>query len=195
MRTSPIIRVVAILLGTVDLAVSFTYAARRITSHGKEAAPANFTFTPIPPNVPRSQSRWGSPSESASSSPGRGQHRGGATKRRRSKASGTVEASANWCGATLSTTADDPISSVFAYFQTPNLSLVDSEAAPQYAAAWVGIDGASCQSAMVQAGVTTVVSLCFLCLITDSITYLTQSIMPGQLRRRKQRNSVVPVDA
>lgn len=48
--------------------------------------------------------------------------------------------------------------SSFSYFTAPNLRLRPKTPQPQYAAAWVGIDGASCNQALLQAGVTTVLN-------------------------------------
>ena len=72
---------------------------------------------------------------------------------------GQLSSSGNWCGATQHSTTSNPISSVSGYFVTPSLSLRAGIPAPQSAAAWVGIDGASCQTALLQTGVTVTVSL------------------------------------
>jgi hypothetical protein len=44
-------------------------------------------------------------------------------------------------------------------FSTPSLTIRPSEPIPQFAAAWIGIDGASCQQALLQAGTQTVACL------------------------------------
>ncbi len=65
--------------------------------------------------------------------------------------------SSNWCGASQHASKSDGVSNVFGYFTVPDLTLRPGTAAPQYAAAWVGIDGAECNTTLLQAGVTTVV--------------------------------------
>ncbi|KAK3382622.1 peptidase A4 family-domain-containing protein [Lasiosphaeria ovina] len=70
----------------------------------------------------------------------------------------SVSYSGNWCGASQHSTLSDPITNVFGYFTAPSLTLRSNVPAPQFAAAWVGIDGASCKQALLQAGVTTIVN-------------------------------------
>jgi hypothetical protein len=72
---------------------------------------------------------------------------------------GIVSYSSNWCGASRHTTASDAITNVFAYFTVPDLTLRPGTPAPQFASAWVGIDGAECNSTLLQAGVTTIVRI------------------------------------
>jgi len=69
----------------------------------------------------------------------------------------TLSYSGNWCGASQHSVATDQIVSSYSYFTAPNLKLRPKIPQTQYAAAWVGIDGASCTQALFQAGVTTVV--------------------------------------
>ncbi|KAH6619355.1 protease [Chaetomium sp. MPI-SDFR-AT-0129] len=66
--------------------------------------------------------------------------------------------SSNWCGASQHTTPSDGISNIIGYFTVPDLKLRPGIPAPQFAAAWVGIDGAECNSTLLQAGVTTIVN-------------------------------------
>ncbi len=71
-----------------------------------------------------------------------------------------VSYSSNWCGASQhASSKTDGVASVFGYFTVPDLTLRGGGPAPQFAAAWVGIDGAECNTTLLQAGVTTVVSL------------------------------------
>lgn len=85
---------------------------------------------------------------------------GGPTSRRDNGKPGKedISYSENWCGAAHRTTASDPVQNIFAYFTVPDLKLRPNIPAPQFAAAWVGIDGAKCNWTMLQAGVTTVVN-------------------------------------
>jgi hypothetical protein len=69
-----------------------------------------------------------------------------------------ISYSSNWCGASQHTTPADGIASVVANFMVPDLTLRPGTPAPQFAAAWVGIDGAECNTTLLQAGVTTIVS-------------------------------------
>ena len=50
------------------------------------------------------------------------------------------------------------VSNVFGFFTVPDLTLREGVGAPQFAAAWVGVDGAECNGTLLQAGVTTIVS-------------------------------------
>ncbi|KAK0730171.1 peptidase A4 family-domain-containing protein [Lasiosphaeris hirsuta] len=69
-----------------------------------------------------------------------------------------ISYSGNWCGASQHSTSADQIVNAFSYFTAPDLQLRPGIPGAQYAAAWVGIDGAACKSALLQAGVTTVVN-------------------------------------
>ena len=62
---------------------------------------------------------------------------------------------AEWCGASQKAPLGDSISSVFAYFSVPDLTLRAGQGTPQYASSWVGIDGLTCTSVLLQAGVST----------------------------------------
>ncbi|KAK3300628.1 protease [Chaetomium fimeti] len=70
----------------------------------------------------------------------------------------TISYSSNWCGASQHTTPADSITNAIGYFTVPDLTLRPGIPAPQFAAAWVGIDGAECNTTLLQAGVTTVVN-------------------------------------
>jgi hypothetical protein len=70
-----------------------------------------------------------------------------------------ISYSSNWCGASQHATRSDGVSNVFGYFTVPDLTLRPGLPTPQFAAAWVGIDGAECNSTLLQAGVTTIVGL------------------------------------
>ncbi|GAB1310643.1 Peptidase A4 family-domain-containing protein [Madurella fahalii] len=70
----------------------------------------------------------------------------------------TISYSSNWCGASQHSTRADPITNVFSFFTVPDLTLRPETPPPQFAAAWVGIDGAECNSSLLQAGVTTIVN-------------------------------------
>ncbi|KAK3329944.1 peptidase A4 family-domain-containing protein [Apodospora peruviana] len=71
----------------------------------------------------------------------------------------TISYSGNWCGASQhAANASDQIVNAFGSFTAPDLTLRPGLPAPQFAAAWVGIDGASCKSTLLQAGVTTVIN-------------------------------------
>ena len=67
-------------------------------------------------------------------------------------------ASDDWCGVTQKARGGDSISNIFGYFTVPDLTLRKGHDAPQFASAWVGIDGWTCKSALLQAGISTQVN-------------------------------------
>jgi len=74
---------------------------------------------------------------------------------RRVKRANPVLYSSNWCGAVQHSTSTNKITNVHAYFQVPTLSARTGVTSyPQYVATWVGIDGATWSSALLQCGVT-----------------------------------------
>ena len=87
-----------------------------------------------------------------------GRHGRHASSRRDASAKDNISYSDNWCGVSHRSTPSDPVSNIFGYFTVPDLKLRPGIPAPQFAAAWIGVDGAKCNSTMLQAGVTTVVS-------------------------------------
>ncbi|KAK3694468.1 peptidase A4 family-domain-containing protein [Podospora appendiculata] len=99
------------------------------------------------PTVPRRHRNHGPPSNTTVS-----------TNTTMSRRSDPVSYSGNWCGASQHSTSADQITNIFGYFTVPDLTLRKGIAAPQFAAAWLGIDGASCRKSLLQAGVTTVVN-------------------------------------
>ncbi|KAK1776922.1 peptidase A4 family-domain-containing protein [Copromyces sp. CBS 386.78] len=64
----------------------------------------------------------------------------------------------SWCGASQQLAAPEQLSSVYGIFSVPNLKLRAGLSAPQNAAAWVGVDGDSCNRALLQVGVTTLIN-------------------------------------
>lgn len=87
-----------------------------------------------------------------------GKHGRHSSSRRDASAKDNISYSDNWCGVSHRSTPSDPVSNIFGYFTVPDLTLRPGIPAPQFAAAWIGVDGAKCNSTMLQAGVTTVVS-------------------------------------
>jgi hypothetical protein len=78
---------------------------------------------------------------------------------RTGKRSNPVSISANWCGAVKHTNSSNQIKIVHGYFQHPTCSLRSGVTSyPQYAAPWVGIDGDTWTSAILQSG--TVCTVC-----------------------------------
>lgn len=67
--------------------------------------------------------------------------------------------SGNWCGISQKVQSNrDTLSSVYGYFQAPNLSFRPGYPYPQWASAWIGMDGGTCNSALLQSGVTVVLN-------------------------------------
>ena len=129
------------LLAASSVAAELSFVAKAYREDTSADISSALDFVPVPP---RQRWRHGS--------------------RYRSNARGKrdpVSYSGNWCGASQHTDpAADPIVNAFSFFTAPDLRLRDKIPPPQFAAAWVGIDGASCKSALLQAGVTTIVSRC-----------------------------------
>lgn len=125
----------------------------------KATAVQNGQTTAISPEeivktAPRSRPHgiWGSANSSAVPPP-----TGSQQKRQKSARSGTVTMSPGWCGLSQRyEESNDPITSVFGAFTAPDV-YNRTGTYPQFAAAWVGIDGWSCTQALLQAGVTTTV--------------------------------------
>lgn len=91
-------------------------------------------------------------------------HRGN----RRVKRTSPVIYSGNWCGAVQHSDSTNKITSVHAYFQVPTLSQRPGIATyPQYVATWVGIDGVTWGTALLQSGITAQVSILGYYLLQD----------------------------
>lgn len=124
--------------------LSFTASA---VHQGRKVDTSGLEFVPIPPRS-KGHFRHGNGTYS-----GRNSTSGGGGHHRRS----SVSSSSDWCGVSQHSTAQNPITSVYGVFSAPSLSFRPNLPYPQSGAAWVGIDGASCQTALLQAGITTVV--------------------------------------
>lgn len=76
-------------------------------------------------------------------------------RNRKAKRTNPIYYSSNWCGAVQHSVSTNKITSVHAYFQVPTLSQRPGVTSfPQYVATWVGIDGATWGSALLQSGIT-----------------------------------------
>ena len=72
---------------------------------------------------------------------------------RRVKRANTQVASNNWCGSVNTAPSSNPIKSIHAFFQHPSCSRrAGVTTYPQAAAAWIGIDGDSWGSSLLQSG-------------------------------------------
>lgn len=129
----------ALAATAVTAELSFVASVQQ-DGHEDVDAAALLKFVPIPPSRHR---KHASPSRHGDSRAGRD----------------LVSYSANWCGASQHVPQSEEISSVIGYFTVPDLTLRPTSPAPQFAAAWVGIDGAQCNTTLLQAGVTTIVGL------------------------------------
>lgn len=143
----------SLAVSTVTAELSFVATVKQ---DGKEVDASKLDFKPIPPIRHRR----------------RGAHRGGRTGQaeQQPEARDLISYSSNWCGASQHTSDKaDAIKNVSGYFQVPDLRLRPGNPPPQFAAAWIGIDGAECNTTLLQAGVTTVVSslCCGVSLIND----------------------------
>jgi len=80
--------------------------------------------------------------------------------RRVKRVPNSIYYSSNWCGAVQNSAPTNKITSVHAYFQVPTLSARPGVTSfPQYVATWVGIDGATSGSALLQSGITSKVCI------------------------------------
>jgi hypothetical protein len=66
--------------------------------------------------------------------------------------------STDWCGAHSATTTTNKITNVQGYFQVPSPTLRAGTAQPQYVGAWVGLDGYTWSSALLQAGTASAIA-------------------------------------
>lgn len=125
-------------LAVWSAAAELSFSAQSIHADGEVRALSNKDFNPVPP-----RQRWQHTA-----------HRHNATWK---ETRDLVSYSGSWCGASQHSTKGEKIVNAYGSFTTPYLKLREGLPAPQYAAAWVGIDGAECKKALLQAGVTTVV--------------------------------------
>jgi hypothetical protein len=142
-------------------AAELTFSATAV-QRGKEIDTSGLEFVPIPPRSwsrPHFRQGGGSNSTTAGSPPG------GQTTQRNNDKRAAISYSADWCGVSQHSTNNNPITSVYGIFSAPNLTQRPGYSYPQYGAAWIGIDGASCQTALLQAGITTVVSSAKICVL------------------------------
>lgn len=147
----------ALLSSPLPAAAQLSFVASA-EHEGKPINAPDLAFVPIPPlrhrrhGTARAHHPHGD--NSATTSSGSESKRAQAEERR-----DLVSYSSNWCGASQhASSKTDGVASVFGYFTVPDLTLRGGGPAPQFAAAWVGIDGAECNTTLLQAGVTTVVS-------------------------------------
>lgn len=158
-------------------AAELTFSATAIHA-GKQVDTSGLEFLPIPP---RSHHHRNSSSPLSRSRPRPGKR-------------AAVSYSDNWCGVSQHTTAANPITGVSGVFSTPSLTIRPSEPIPQFAAAWIGIDGASCQNSLLQAGTSTVVCLLFALVCCDRSVLLTPPSL-GQFQWRTECLCVVGMGA
>ncbi|KAK4672698.1 hypothetical protein QC763_105370 [Podospora pseudopauciseta] len=141
--------VFSLLLGAISLITTTGVTGLEFTvsleENGKAADASKLQFVKIPPLKHR---RRGHRNTTVAT----GQH---VTAKR---GNNDISYSDNWCGASSRSNDADPIRNVFGYFTVPDLKLRAGIPPPQYAAAWIGIDGAKCNQTLLQAGVTTVVN-------------------------------------
>ncbi|KAK4149301.1 protease [Chaetomidium leptoderma] len=127
----------SLVASTVTAQLSFVASVQQ---EGQDVDASSLNFVPIPPLRHRKHA----------SRPHR--DHGRAAER------DLISYSSNWCGASQHGDGSDAITNAFGFFTVPDLTLRPGHPAPQFAAAWVGIDGAECNSTLLQAGVTTVVN-------------------------------------
>lgn len=135
-------------------AAELTFSATAVQA-GKKIDISGLEFVPIPPRS-RSHFRWSGTNSTGDHDGGHKSHRSSEKEKRTA-----ISLSSDWCGISQHAQSGDTIKSVYGSFPAPSLS-DRTGTYPQYGAAWVGIDGASCSQALLQAGVTTIVCWCSL---------------------------------
>jgi len=139
-----------LLLGSLaawSVAAEISFVVEGTRNNGAVNISSELELLPVPP-----RQRWQHGSRHRTSPPPSPSRSSRESKR------DTISYSGNWCGASQHSKPDDKIVNAFSYFTAPNLRLRKGIPPPQFAAAWVGIDGAECKQALLQAGVTTVVN-------------------------------------
>jgi hypothetical protein len=151
------------LFSPVLVVSELTYSVTA-THHGIDVDPSAIKVIPMPP---RYQHMLNLASHSGHHSrPGRRKTRLGmrdiSNFDNTDSTDGIDSFSSDWCGISQHNPQPsiNPITGIFGIFSTPDLSLRPGGPVPQYAAAWVGIDGASCRNALLQAGTLTAVRIC-----------------------------------
>lgn len=129
-------------------AAELTFSATAVQD-GKEVDTSGLEFVPIPPRS-RSHFRHNVSNYTADASTY------AVREKRHNEKRLSVSLSSNWCGVSQHAESNDPLTSVSGFFSAPNLH-DRTGTYPQYGAAWIGMDGASCQQTLLQAGVTTIV--------------------------------------
>jgi hypothetical protein len=137
------------LLFASAAAAELTFSATAVQK-GEKVDISGLEFVPIPPRS-RPHSRWSGTNSTGASDGGHKSHRSNEKAKRTA-----ISLSSDWCGVSQHAQSNDPIKSVYGSFTAPDLS-DRTGTYPQYGAAWIGIDGATCSQALLQAGVTTVV--------------------------------------
>lgn len=132
----------ASLISSACIATAELSIVASVKQHGKHVDASSLSLIRTPPQEHRWHAPW----------PRRWRNHNNKTVER-----DAVSYSANWCGASQHATDSDGIKNVLGYFTAPDLTLRPGTPAPQFAAAWVGIDGAECNTTLLQAGVTTIV--------------------------------------
>jgi hypothetical protein len=133
------------LLFASAAAAELTFTATAVHG-GEEVDISAAAFVKMPPRS-RPHLRWAG--ANSTGAPGKSHPRGN-----------SISLSPTWCGLSQHyVDSSDPITNVYGAFTAPNLH-DRTGTYPQSVAAWVGIDGASCQQALLQAGITTIVCTC-----------------------------------
>jgi hypothetical protein len=144
------------LLFATAAAAELTFTASAVTD-GQKTAVSTKDFVKMPPRSRPHHHRGAGNSTTGGDGSGANVPR---YHDRSAKASGPAY-STTWCGMSQKyARGGDPITTVFGAFQAPN-TRDRTGTYPQFTAAWVGIDGETCQQALLQAGVTTTVCFVF----------------------------------
>lgn len=112
------------------------------TKDGKPIQDSDIVFEPVAPSLRRLTTLSSEPTKRNAMS-------------RRVRRTNPTYYSSNWCGAVQHSASTNQITSVQAYFQVPTLSQRSGDTSfPQYVSTWVGIDGATWTTALLQSGIT-----------------------------------------
>lgn len=146
-----------LLLASPFASAALSYTVLSATIDNKQVDPSEIKLERVPLGVGPRNGSTGSNIPSAPPTSLTPSRKDGHARRRTDldPRDGTHSTTSNWCGAEQHVpSAAGPVSWVHSIFSVPDLTHRPDYPRPQFAAAWVGIDGGRCRSALVQAGVS-----------------------------------------
>lgn len=139
----------AALLATTAAALDLKVV--EATINGVSRDPSSIRIVPQPPHSRGTGQTLGGHADTSHSKT----HVFSKKPRMSAKRSNPIRYSGGWCGASQKGPRTNKFTGMSSMFQAPELTARPNVPLPQYAAAWIGIDGNSCSGTLLQAGVTT----------------------------------------